>query len=111
MEPYFNTSTDLLDNELYSGEDFFTQSKVTIALQKRNGKKCITTITGMADDLDLNLILKHIKKTHNCNGAITKDEKFGEIMTFSGDQRDNFYQFLIKEQICKAEDIIVKGDK
>jgi translation initiation factor 1 len=104
MQTQFNNSIDL-----FTSEDLFTQSKVTIAMQKRNGKKCITTITGMAEDLDLKLILSHIKKTHNCNGAVTKDEKFGEIITLSGDQRENFYNFLIMEEICKADDIIVNG--
>jgi translation initiation factor 1 len=104
MQSQFNNSIDL-----FTSEDLFTQSKVTIAMQKRNGKKCITTITGMAEDLDLKLILSHIKKTHNCNGAVVKDEKFGEIITLSGDQRENFYNFLIEEEICKADDIIVNG--
>lgn len=104
MQAQFNNSIDL-----FTSEDLFTQSKVTIAMQKRNGKKCITTITGMAEDLDLKLILSHIKKTHNCNGAVVKDEKFGEIITLSGDQRENFYNFLITEEICKADDIIVNG--
>ena len=109
MQVQFNNNTiDLFSTTETS--DYFTQSKVTIAMQKRNGKKCITTITGMADDLDLKMILSHIKKTHSCNGAIVKDDKFGELITLSGDQRENFYNFLIQEEICKAEDIIVKGN-
>ena len=108
MKVQFNNNT----NELFSmdeASDYFTQSKVTIAMQKRNGRKCITTITGLTDDLDLKKITTYIKKTHSCNGAVTKDEKFGEIITLSGDQRENFYNFLITEDICKADDIIVKG--
>ena len=108
MDIQFNNSIDLFS--LDEAEVFFTQTKVTIAVQKRNGRKCITTITGMADDLDLKLILSHIKKKYNCNGAIVKDEKFGEIITLSGDQRENFYKFLLEEEICKADDIIVKGN-
>ena len=110
MQVEFNNNTD----DLFSMDevsDYFTQSKVTIAMQKRNGKKCITTITGMADDLDLKIILSHIKKTCSCNGSIVKDDKFGEIIIFTGDQRENFYNFLLKEKINKEEDIIVKGDK
>ena len=105
MQTQFNNNSV----DLFSSEEVFTQSKVKIAMQKRNGKKCITTITGMADDLDLKLILSHIKKTYNCNGAIVKDDKFGEIITLSGDQRENFYNFLVTEEICKSDDIIVKG--
>ena len=107
MSITFTNSNDMFS--LDEAQDFFTQSKVTIAMQKRNGRKCITTITGMADDLNLKMILSHIKKTYNCNGAVVKDEKYVEIITLSGDQRENFYNFLVKEQINKSDDIIVKG--
>ena len=85
------------------------EEKVTISVGKRNGKKCITNVIGMADDLDLKKILSYLKKKHNCNGSIIKHEKYGEVMTFSGDQKENVYNFLINEEICKREDIIVKG--
>jgi translation initiation factor 1 len=107
MNNTFNNSVDLFSLE--EADNFFTTSKVTIAVQKRNGRKCITTVTGLADDLDLKLILSHIKKTHNCNGSVINDEKFGEIIKLSGDQRENMYNFLINEEINKSEDIIVKG--
>jgi len=84
-------------------------SKVTIAVEKRNGKKCITNVIGMAEDLDLPKILSYLKKKHNCNGSILKDETHGEVMSFSGDQKENIYNFLINEQIYNKEDIIIKG--
>ena len=89
-------------------EQLFT-SKVTISVEKRNGKKSITNVIGMAEDLDLKKILSYLKKTYNCNGSIIKDAKHGEIMSFSGDQKEYIYNFLIKEEIYKREDIIVKG--
>jgi translation initiation factor 1 len=85
------------------------EEKVTISVGKRNGKKCITSVIGMADDLDLKKISSYLKKTYNCNGAIIKDAVHGEVMTFSGDQKENIYNFLINEEIYKKEDIIVKG--
>jgi len=90
-------------------KDLFDNSKVTISVEKRNGKKCITNVIGMADDLDLPKILSYLKKTNNCNGSIIKDDKYGEVMSFSGDIKENIYNFLIKEEIYKKEDIIVKG--
>lgn len=87
----------------------FEVSKVTIVVDKRGGKKCITNVIGMADDLDLKKISSYIKKTHNCSGSILKDEKYGEVMSFTGDQKENLYNFLVKEEIYKKEDIIVKG--
>jgi translation initiation factor SUI1 len=94
---------------LEEAEGFFSRTKVTIAMQKRNGKKCVTIVTGMAEDLDVQMILSHIKKKHNCNGAVLKDDTFGEVLMFTGDQRENFFTFLIDEQINQSGDIIVKG--
>ena len=85
------------------------EKNVTIRVQQRNGKKCITIITGIAEDLDLDKILKYLKKTYSCNGSICNDEKFGEIITLSGDQKENVYNFFIKEEIYKKDCIIIKG--
>ena len=98
-------TNDIL-NDLES--NLFTD-KVTIAVEKRNGKKCTTNIIGMADDLDLPKILSYLKKTYNCNGSILKDETHGEVISLTGDQKENVYNFLVNEQIYKKEDIIVKG--
>jgi translation initiation factor 1 len=87
----------------------FENSKVTIIVEKRGGKRFITNVIGMAEDLDLNKILSYLKKKHNCSGSILKDEKFGEIMSFTGDQKENIYNFLVNEEICDKEDIIIKG--
>ena len=89
--------------------DGFSINTVTISLNKRNGKKCITSVIGLAKDLDLKKILSHIKKTHSCNGSIVNDEKYGEVMSFTGDQKKNIYDFLIKEEINKKDEIILKG--
>lgn len=84
-------------------------SKVTISIEKRGGKKCNTNVIGMDTDLDLKKILSYLKKKHNCTGSIINDEKYGEIMCFTGDQKENIYNFLIEQEIYKKEDIIVKG--
>ena len=91
------------DNELFS------KNIVTISVQKRNGRQCITTISGLEEDLDLPKIISYLKKTYNCNGSIIKDEQFGEIITLTGDQKENIYNFLIGEEINKKDEIIVKG--
>jgi translation initiation factor 1 len=90
-------------------DDDKDENYVTIRLQQRNGKKCITVITGIAKDLDLDKILKYFKKTFSCNGSISNDEKFGEVITLSGDQKENVYNFFIKEEIYKKDCIIIKG--
>jgi translation initiation factor 1 len=97
-------------NELNTLENnLFSQNKVTISVQQRNGRKSITSISGMAEDLDLKKILSYVKKTYNCNGSIVKNDKLGLIIILSGDQKDNMYNFLIDEEINKKDEIILKG--
>jgi len=93
----------------FDDNDLFSKNIVTISVQKRNGRQCITTISGMAEDLDLKKIISYFKKTYNCNGSIIKDEQFGEVITLTGDQKENIYNFLIGEEINKKDEIIVKG--
>ena len=98
-----------MDIKFDEDEDLFSKNTVTISVNKRNGSKCITSIIGLSQDLDLKKILSYIKKTFNCNGSIINNEEYGEVMTFTGDQKKNIYDFLIKEEICKKDEIILKG--
>lgn len=51
----FHKETDLLDDEV-------EKSNVHIRVQQRRGRKCVTTVAGLATDLDLKKILRYIKK-------------------------------------------------
>jgi translation initiation factor 1 len=93
----------------FDDNDLFSKNIVTISVQKRNGRQCITNISGLAEDLDLPKIISYLKKKYSCNGSIIKDEQFGEIITLTGDQKENIYNFLIGEEINKNDEIIVKG--
>lgn len=84
-------------------------SDVIIQVVQRNGKKSTTSVVGLASDLDLKKIISYLKKTYKCNGFITNDPKLGEIITLTGDQRENVFKFLVDEQINKAGDITIKG--
>ena len=52
---------------LQDEKDLFTDEKniIHIQVQQRNGRKCITTIYGIDDDLDLHKITKYLKKFYN----------------------------------------------
>jgi len=84
-------------------------SKVHVRVQQRNGRKCISTVQGLADDLDIKRILKAFKKNFSCNGAIVKDEELGEIIQLSGDQRTNVKNFLVDQEICLDSQIVLHG--
>ena len=84
-------------------------NKITISVNNRTGKKLQTCIYGFADDLDLPKILKYFKKKFSCTGSIENSEEFGEVIKLTGNHKKIILNFLIKEQICKMEDIIIKG--
>jgi len=83
--------------------------KVHVRVQQRNGRKCITTVAGLADDLDIKRICKAFKKNFSCNGAVQKDEESGEVIQLSGDQRTNVKSFLVDQEICHPENIVLHG--
>lgn len=80
-----------------------------IRIQQRNGRKSITTVQGLAEDLNLKLILKTWKKSFTCNGAIVNDEEHGKVIQLQGDQRENVRDFLVSEEIIGKDDIVVHG--
>ena len=78
-------------------------------MQQRNGRKCITTVQGLADDLDVQRITRALKKTFQCNGTVNDDEEHGEIIQLSGDQRTNVRSFLVEQEICHGDQIVMHG--
>jgi len=93
-----------------SGAAGFVQGIVHIRIQQRNGRKSITTVTGLNQQLDLKKILKAIKKEHCCNGTVLKDEDTKEeVLQFQGDQREAVKSFLIKEEISDKDTVKVHG--
>jgi len=91
--------------------DLFTDDKdiVHIQVHQRNGRKCITTVSGIADDLDLHKILKYLKKFYSTNGNVVQDPKHGDIIQLQGDQRKNVYDSLIEWKITDKENIRIHG--
>lgn len=82
---------------------------VHLRIQQRNGRKSLTTVQGLATDLDLKKILRALKKTFSTNGTILKDEELGKIIQLQGDQRKNVLDFLVKTHICDRSELKVHG--
>lgn len=92
------------------GKDGAGRGKIHVRVQQRNGRKCITTVQGLDDDLDLKRICKAMKRTFNCNGSIEVDDEMGEIIQLQGDQRSNVKEWLVEQEVVtksEAEDRIV----
>ncbi|AIB52170.1 hypothetical protein E24_00486 [Faustovirus] len=89
--------------------DTIQSANIHIRVQQRRGKSYITTVEGVDSKLDLKKLLRAIKKTYHCNGSITKDPTHGDILQFSGDQRENVKSFLTSQGICEKNQIITHG--
>jgi len=70
------------------------ENKIHIRIQQRNGRKTLTTVSGIPSKFDLKKILKVIKKEFACNGTVVNDEKVGDVIQLQGDQRNNVRTFL-----------------
>lgn len=90
----------------------FKKEVAHVRIQKRNGRKSITTVSGLEQDLDFVKLLKAFKKSFQCIGSL--DVKTGTdivlAIKLSGDQRENVKNFLLSEEIIPDEkNIIVHG--
>jgi translation initiation factor 1 len=103
------TTTDAFEDAGDTRNGVQTEEKVHVRVQQRSGRKCITTVAGLADDLDIKRICKAFKKNFSCNGAVQKDEDVGEVIQLSGDQRTNVKSFLVDQEICLADSIVLHG--
>ena len=87
--------------------------KLHVRIQKRNGKKCITTAQGFEEDLDVKRICKAMRKQFNCNGNVIHDkEKEIDVLQLQGDQRENVKEWILAQQIIpksEADRIVVHG--
>lgn len=104
MDPF-----NLLDD---FGSKALNKPKLHIRIQKRNGKKCITTIEGFEEDLDVKRICKAMRKQFSCNGNVTTGKEEDNVIQLQGDQRDNVKQWILdNEVIAKNEEdrIILHG--
>jgi len=98
-------------NDPFADAEADNQQKdlVHIRVQQRNGRKCITTVQGLDQQLDLKKIIKTIKKAHCCNGTMVEDEEMGQVLQFQGDQREAVMSFLIENSICTKDKIKKHG--
>lgn len=90
----------------------FQKPKLHIRIQKRNGKKCITTVEGFEEDLDVKRICKAMRKQFSCNGNVIEDKEDTQILQLQGDQRDNVRQWILENQVIEkneADRIVMHG--
>jgi len=101
---------------LNAGRDAFDetttpQRKVHIRVVQRSGRKRITTIEHLDDDLDIAKICKALRKILACNGSVTTTGDGESVIHLQGDKREAVKKFLLDMEIYDAKDdrIMVHG--
>ena len=93
------------DNELSKT----TANVVHIRIQQRNGRKTLTTASGIPQEINFEKVLKVLKKNFCCNGTIVQDKKLGKVIQLQGDQRKKIAAFLIDEKIVPSKSVKLHG--
>lgn len=87
--------------------DGYTQS-IGIRMVTMKGKT-ITMIENLDDDIDMNIVMKAMRKSFETGGAIMKDTRTGlNFIKLNGDFRRQAKQFLIENQVIEGEENIAR---
>lgn len=78
----------------------FNNSNVYIRLVQVSGRQSVTVIIGLDEELDLKQILRAMKRTMACNGAV----KEGNIQ-LQGDHRTDAARWLVQQKIVEGRDL------
>lgn len=88
-------------------QDHVAFPTIHIRIQKRNGRKCITTIEGLSKETAYD-VGKHIRKILSTNGTVI-DTYEGFIVQVQGDKRMELQKYLVDNQITLKEYITIHG--
>lgn len=86
-------------------------NEVHIRVQQRNGRKSITSVAGLRQDLDFERVSAAFKRLKGVNGIVVRDEDAGYVLQFTGDVAPDLTEWLVGEKICKKSAIKVFGGK
>lgn len=81
---------------------------------KQMGKRWLTTIEGLDDDLDLVRIARALKKTLHCAASVERDmETDMEVIQLQGNQREFVRDWLVENEVITEKEakerIVVHG--
>jgi len=107
-DPIFFDTGIFPEDDPDQSEDTTPQHTIHLRIFQRNSRQCVTTIEGLAEDLNLKKILKSFKKTFHCNGSIKKEES-SLVLLLQGDHRDKVASFIVESGIAEKGLIKIHG--
>lgn len=96
-----NADTDIFASS--AGKPFERASKIHIRTQQQ-GRRWITTVEGLDDDLDLARIARAMKKTLHCAAKATRDVANKEILMLQGNHATDVTEWLVVNEVLTAKE-------
>ncbi|XP_035878451.1 eukaryotic translation initiation factor 1-like [Phyllostomus discolor] len=94
------------------GEDLLpagTGDYIHVRIQKRNGRKTLTTFQGIIDEYNKKKLIKAFKKKFAYNGTVIEHQEFGEVIKLQNELCQNTCQFLSETGLAKDNQLKVHG--
>lgn len=103
---------DEIENIKITKNETIDEKIVDIYIKQRNGKKCITTIQGLGNEINLlKSYSKDLRKTIACSCSIDSDETSGNyFLKMSGKDTEKICKYLIDNLKIKKENIKIHGE-
>jgi translation initiation factor 1 len=100
-----------MDPFAFAQEDPFGVGDGNLEIQKENihvrfypGKRAITMIEGLDDDLDQKRIARAMKRAFNCATSLHKDKVGRDVIKLQGDQVVNVRDWLLAQEILTKKE-------
>lgn len=114
MDPFMNPNSflDDLDSAGQSKQQQNTMLATKIHIRLHDQKnRCLTTIEGLDEDLDLKRISKAMKRAFSCSSVVVQGKDGEDIIQLQGDHRMAVKEWLLVQQIltekeCKMRVVI-----
>jgi translation initiation factor 1 len=79
-------------------------SLVDIRVKQRNGRKCVTTIEGLPQDIKIiKRLVKDLKKKINVGGSIEQDEDLGYVIQLQGKETAALVNYLTEKGVERSQ--------
>jgi len=98
------------------------KEEIHIRKIQRTARNSMTTVDGISPNTNFDQMIRKMKKQFHCNGSFSNLDEDGSKsdsknkepncsvrLTLTGDQRVNVMEFLVKEGVCKKENITLHG--
>jgi translation initiation factor SUI1 len=86
-----------------AGKPFDRTSKIHIRTQQQ-GRRWITTVEGLDDDLDQGRIARAMKKTMHCAAKATQDERGNDVIIMQGNHATDVAEWLVVNEVLTAKE-------